>query len=69
MKDFREYADRLIELAPYVDKEHLTQFIKLTNDGKANKSININSLCMNKYEFEKMINVLEKKLINREYTL
>lgn len=30
MKDFREFADRLIELAPYVDKEHLTQFIKLT---------------------------------------
>ena len=34
-----------------------------------NKSNNINSLCMNKYEFEKLINVLEKKLINREYTL
>ena len=33
------------------------------------KSNNINSLCMNKYEFEKLINVLEKKLINREYTL
>ena len=27
-----------------------------------NKSINISSLCMNKYEFEKMINVLERNL-------
>ena len=34
-----------------------------------NNSNNINSLYMNKYEFEKLINVLEKKLINREYTL
>ena len=34
-----------------------------------NKSNNINSLCMNKYEFKKLIDVLEKKLINREYTL
>ena len=27
-----------------------------------NKSININSLCMNKYKFKKMINVLERNL-------
>ena len=34
-----------------------------------NNSNNINSLYMNKYEFEKLIDVLENKLINREYTL
>ena len=34
-----------------------------------NNSNNINSLYMNKHEFEKLIDVLENKLINREYTL